>query len=115
MAPSHVQLAAELPLWELKSIPFPGVAFVNLGTPTTRPAKDIIISSTVDQELIFCFDGTSTDQLRIPPGDVVPQVIQIPFRSFNAALPAQKQIQVRSAVAAASGQVSVTLISAVSQ
>lgn len=115
MAPSHIQLASELPLWELKSIAFPGAAFVSLGTPTTRPAKCVIISSTVDDELVFCFDGSSIDQLRIPPGDPIPQLIQIPLRSLNIALPAQAQIQVRAATAATSGQVSITLIEAVSQ
>ena len=114
--PFHIQLAAEFPKWEFKSLTAPiGIAFVPLGTPTVRPAKEVIITSTVNQDLIFCFDGSGTDQFRLPAGNATPQVITIPFRTFNSGLPALVQVQVRAAVAAATGTISATFIGAVSQ
>lgn len=86
------------------------ITFVPVGSTTSIAASQLIITSTVDQDLIFCFDNTLTDELHIPAGDVVPQLLNWPVGSIGKALRKGTQISVRASIAALAGQLSITLV-----
>lgn len=109
--PSHIFLSQEFVRWEYKTLTAPlGIAFVNLGSITDFPAKKLIISSTVNQDVILSFSTPSSDQLRICIGSVTPQTMIVDLRGDNASLPALTQIMARASIAAATGTLSITLV-----
>jgi len=112
MSSQVIALSQDHARFELKTSAGPIAAtFTNLGTPTSFPAKQLVIVSTMDKDLIFTFDNSGVDELLIAAGNTSPQTMIINLQASCSCLTSLAQIKARAVSGpTTSGSVSVTLI-----